>query len=118
MAEGKSIRWVTIAALLFVLYVGWGLMAGSYAGGAHAGAVISGRRGGAGIGLMASAVFSFVATSIMELPNFFAVMSWHSSNRIWLPILILIVAVGVCGGGYGLHKLEQNLSKPRRKKRR
>jgi len=116
MSEGKSIRWIVIASMLFVAYIGWGLLAGSYAGDAHADGVVAGRREVAGLTLLASAIYSFIATSLMELPNFFRVISWHFSNRLWLLVLIVLAEVGVAGGGYGLKKLEENLSQPRRRR--
>lgn len=47
-----------------------------------------------------------------------AVISWHLSNRIWLPILIVLLEVGAAGGGVFMKRLEQNLSKPYRPKGR
>ncbi len=118
-SEGKSIRWIVIASVILVAYLGWGFMAGSYAENSHVGGVIvvSTRGSLSGGSMMLSAVFSFVATSVMELPNFFRVISWHFSNRIWLPIVFIILEVLVVAGGYGLKKLEEQLESPRNRRR-
>lgn len=72
--------------------------------------------------MLISAIYSFVATSITQLPNFFSVITWHLQNRIWLPILFVVLECGIVAGGYGLQKLEENLDGPkkpgRRKKRK
>ena len=117
MSEGKSIRWIVIASMLFVAYLGWGFLAGSYSGSANADGVVIGRRGTAGLTLMASAIYSFIATSVMQLPAFFQVISWHFSHRIWLPILIVLVEIGIAAGGVGLKRLEENLSRPPKRRR-
>ena len=121
--EGKSIRWIVIVSMIFVAYLGWGFMAGSYAEiGATALPEVGNlriRRGrGMGIALLISAVVSFVVTSITELPNFFSVISFHMSNRIWLPILFIVLEGLVLAGGYGLQKLEENLEKPRHRRKK
>ena len=119
----KSVTWIVVAASILVLAMGWGFLAGSYSG-AHARAVSEmsddeldelkirhrQRR-------RRSAVATFVAKSIEQLPNMPAVISWHFSNRIWLPILILLALAGVIGGGFVMKKVEQNLNQPRNKRR-
>ena len=123
MAEsGKSITWIVVAAAIFVLLFGWGFLAGSYAG-AHTTSVSELsheklqsidpallRRADRG------AISSFIGNSIEELPNVGAVISWHLTHRIWLPILIALALIGVLAGGVVLHKLEQKLSRPRKKR--
>ena len=117
--DSKSIRWVVTAAMIFVAYLAWGFMAGSYAESSHVGGVIIGRRGLiAASTMLLSAIYSFVATSIWELPNFFSVISWHFSNRIWLPILFILLEVAIVFGGVGLQRLEDNLSKSRGRRNR
>jgi hypothetical protein len=68
--------------------------------------------------LLISAVFSFIVTSITQIPKFFTIISWHISNRIWLPILFIVLEAAVLAGGYGLKKLEENLSKPPGRRKR
>ena len=79
---------------------------------------MTGGRRTSGILMLVSAIYSFVATSITQVPSFFSVISWHLSHRIWLPLLFLFLEAGVLAGGYGLKKLEENLSKPKKRRRR
>ena len=132
MAEDeKSLTWIIIAAAIFVVVFGWGFLAGSYAG-AHATPMSDmtademqeldtrgssrARRGASRA--RRGAVRAFIGNSIEQLPNLPAVISWHFSNRIWLPILIALAMLGVVGGGFALRKVEQNLSQPKHKRRR
>ena len=119
----KSITWIVVAAAIFVLFMGWGFLAGSYTG-AHAKSITdmsddeledlkSRHRRMAS----RSAIVSFLATSVEQLPNMPAVISWHFSNRIWLPSLIALALVGVVGGGFVLKTVEQNLNQPRNRRR-
>jgi hypothetical protein len=43
----------------------------------------------------------------------FSVIMWHLQNRIWLPILFIVLECGIVAGGYGLEKLENNLAGPK-----
>ena len=120
MADGeKSVTWIVVAAAIFVAYLGWGFMAGSYTG-AHTPSISDmtdeelddlkaarTRRSGR------NPIGAFVMNSIGQLPNLPAVISWHFSNRIWLPILVMLALAGVIGGGFALKRLEQNLNQPR-----
>ncbi len=122
--QGKSVTWIVVAAAVFVVVAGWGFLAGSYAG-SRSGSltelsdeeaeafesrgVSQARRG---------AVGTFVGHSIEQLPNMPTVISWHFSNRIWLPILIALALAGVIGGGFGLKAVERNLNQPRHRKRK
>lgn len=124
MAEAeKSVTWIVVAAAIFVAVFGWGFLAGSYAG---ANATLMSemnddelqdldtrlparaRRG---------AISAFIGNAIEQLPNMPAVVSWHFSNRVWLPILIGVAMLGVIGGGFALKKVEQNLSQPKHRHR-
>lgn len=113
--DEKSIRWIVTVSMIFMAYLAWGFLAGSYAG--HSGGavtpVVVGRRTSR-IFMIIMGIYSFVATSLQQLPNIFSVISWHLQNRIWLPILFIVLECGIFAGGYGLHKLEQNLNGPKK----
>ena len=109
--DGKSITWIVTASVILVAYLGWGFMAGSYAG-SSGGAIHFGPSS------RISAVYSFVITSITQLPSFFSVIGWHLSNRIWLPLLFVILEVAVIAGGVGLNRLEQSLEGNKKRPRR
>lgn len=121
--QEKSIRWIVTMAMILMAYLAWGFLAGSYAGSAGgAVAPVVGRRT-SGFIMLILGVYSFIATSIQQLPNFFSVLLWHLQNRIWLPILFIVLECGIVAGGYGLQKLEENLNGPpksgsRKKKKR
>ncbi len=122
--EEKSVAWIVVAAAILVVVFGWGFLAGSYAG-AHSPSIgemseeeresletrapARARRG---------ALAAFIGNSIEQLPNLPAVVSWHFSNRIWLPILIMLAFGGVISGGFVLKRVEQNLNQPRHQRRR
>lgn len=109
--DGKSITWIVTASVILVAYLGWGFMAGSYAG-SSGGAV------NFGPSLRMSAVYSFVITSITQLPSFFSVIGWHLSHRIWIPILFVILEVAVIAGGVGLNRVEQSLEGKKKRPQR
>ena len=58
----------------------------------------------------------FLVNALEQLPNMPAVIGWHFSNRIWLPILILILEVGALFGGLKMKSLEKELSRPRHRR--
>ncbi len=126
--QGKSIQWIVVVAMIFVAYLGWGFMAGSYADIGREALSMAGRPRsvrtgrGFGIALLVSAVVTFVGHSISEIPNFFSVISYHLSNRIWLPIIFLVLEALILAGGWGLMVLEKKLDghgkRPRKKRKR
>ncbi len=119
--KGKSIRWVVIMSMIFVAYVAWGCPASSWAGSEGDGSfVVIGRGRSRGILMLVSAIVSFLVTSVAELPNLVTVISWNFTNRLWLPILFIVLEACILAGGFGLQQLENNLAKPagRRKKKR
>ena len=124
MAEfEKSVTWVIGTLMLAIAVIGWGFLAGSYSG-AHAASLSelseeeiaefnhnrsnvrrTARRG----------EIEFVFVALEQLPNMPAVIGWHFSNRIWLPILILVLESGALFGGLKMKSLEKELSIPRRR---
>jgi len=115
--EGKSIRWIVTVSMIFMAYLAWGFLAGSYAGSSGGAVLVTGGRRSGAILLFLSGIYSFIATSITQIPNFFSVILWHLQNRIWLPILFVFLELGILGGGVALQKLEDNLSAPQRRRR-
>jgi hypothetical protein len=111
--QDKSIRWTVTMCMILVAYLAWGFLAGSYAGNSGgAVAPVVGRRT-SGIIMLIMGMHSFIATSIVQLPNFVSVIMWHLQNRIWLTILFVVLECGIVAGGYGLEKLENNLAGPK-----
>ena len=120
MAESeKSVTWVIAAVMIAIAVFGWGFLAGSYAG-AHAQKMSElsedelqdiDARGPAAARRAAKG--RFIGNAIEQLPNLPAVISWHFSNRIWLPLLIFILEVLAFVGGIKMRSLEKELSKPR-----
>ncbi len=124
MAESeKSLNWVIGAVMVLIAAFGWGFLAGSYSGAQRTG--ISEMSAGElqsldtrGLGeARREAKGAFIANAIDQLPNMPAVISWHFSNRIWLPILILMLEVGVVLGGIGAKRLEKQLEQPKSRRR-
>ena len=120
----KSVTWVIVTLMLAIAVIGWGFLAGSYSG-VHASSLSelseeeitefnhnrsnvrrTARRG----------EIEFVFVAFEQLPNMPAVIGWHLSNRIWLPILILVLEAGALFGGLKMKSLETQLSKPRRRR--
>ncbi|MEZ6124039.1 MAG: hypothetical protein R3C49_12815 [Planctomycetaceae bacterium] len=130
--EGKSLKWIATASMIFVAIVGWGLMACSYDTAMEleaqeteesfqeAGPVSVRRMRGQGAAMAVTAVVMFAYNSVAWLPQLFTVIGWHFSHRLWLPIAVVVVEGLVLGGVFGLQKLEDNLNggpkKPKRKK--
>jgi uncharacterized membrane protein YhdT len=123
--DGKSLRWIVTASLVLIVVIGWGSLASSYAGAVEGTLPTVGSSGrmtvrGRGVAMLISATITFLWNAVAQLPNFFSVISWHCSNRVWLPILFIVLGLAVVAGAWGLKKLEDNLSKPgyRPKKRK
>ena len=112
-----------IAAAVFVVFAGWGCLAGS--------CVDAHNRDISGMSAEElqdldpvhlrrarhSAVAAFLFNSFEQLSKSGSVDSWCLSNRVWLPILIALAPEEVPGGGVALRKIEQNLKTPRKKPR-
>lgn len=121
VADGdKSLTWVVAMVMIAIALFGWGFLAGSYAG-AHAPNMSEmtaeelkdlgdrtperSRRG---------ALEAFIGNALEQLPNFPTVISWHMSNRAWLPITIVVLEVGAVLGGFVLKRVEKALEAPRK----
>lgn len=125
MAESeKSVNWVIATVMIAIAVIGWGFLASSYSG-THASPLSelsedevaefnharSHVRRTARQGEM-----EFLFVALEQLPNMPAVISWHFSNRIWLPILILVLEAGALFGGLKMKSLEKELSTPRHRR--
>ena len=115
----KSVGWVVIALMLAIAWIGWTFMAASYAhseegwrtagaGAAESFSVRSERR---------SSLRDFILNGFDQLPDFFSVIKFSFSQRLWL--------VGIFGGlevlvillGWKMKQLETKLSsKPQRRR--
>jgi hypothetical protein len=121
--EQKSLTWLVAMMMIVIAVFGWGFLAGSYAG-AHAPKMSetpveevedldtlsprSARRG---------AITAFVGNALQQLLNLPAVISWHMTNRIWLPILILGLEVAALMGAFVMKKVETAIEQPRTRRR-
>ena len=127
--QERSITWVVGALMLLIAGFGWGFLAGSYEGAMDSqnaihkeleidqGRVRIPRRPGI-IAVIVGASYRFVRTSFNQLSNLPTVISWHFSNRVWLPILIVSFEGLALAAGCGLKYLETQLSKPHKRKRK
>lgn len=121
--SGKSLNWIIAVLMIAIATFGWGFLAGSYTGSQSSG--LSGMTAEErqnmdvrGLGeARREAKGAFVANAIAQLPNLPSVISWHFSNRIWLPILILLLEVGALVGGFGMKRLEKQLEQPKSRRR-
>lgn len=119
-----SLKWIVIATMIFVAFLGWGCAASFYSAnveGFHANAPTGlAIRGGRRLSLLAIpygiATFCYVAVS--QLPNLLAVSGYIFQHHIWLPITILVVEGLVVAGGFGLKKLEKELEVPSKRRYR
>lgn len=114
-----SLRWVVIGLLLLVAAVGWGFMAAGYAH-AKEGWRSGGVQGASELESVRQAKRSslrdFVGNAFRQLGNLPAVISHNFSERIWLPITILVIEGLVLFGGWKMKGLEQELSSPRHRR--
>ena len=120
--EEKSLKWIVVVVIIGIVVFGWGFLAGSYVGtnspklsemsadetdDVDARSLRSARRG---------AVAAFVGNALEQLPNLPAVISWHLSNRIWLPIMIVVLEGAALIGGFAMKKVESAVEKPKRRR--
>ena len=121
MAESeKSITWIVTAVMVVIALFGWGFLAGSYAGATSPAEItdvdirVPRRPSVVAVGIAAG--IKFVVTSFEQLPNLPSVISWHLSNRLWLPAAIIILEILTFLGGISLKAVENKLSQPYRKR--
>jgi hypothetical protein len=129
MADGeKSITWIVAAVMLVIAGFGWGFLAGSYDG-AHSqqfremsppvrpdSDIRVTRRPGV-VTVAVAAAIKFTYTAFAQLPNLPSVIVWHFSNRVWLPLTIVVLEILAVVGGYSLKTLESKLAQPYRRRR-
>ena len=124
MAEGeKSITWIVTAVMVVIALFGWGFLAGSYDG-AHAEVLdelpadvqrdsnIRLTRRPSVVTVAVAAAIKFTYTALAQMPNLPSVIAWHFSNRVWLPLTIVLLEVLAFLGGFSLKYLESQLSQP------
>jgi hypothetical protein len=109
----KSVTWVVIMVMAFIASLGWAFMAAGYAhseegwrnGGAEAtdGPLMPRRAGRA-------ALSDFFGNALQQIPNCIAVFGFTFTNRIWLPITIIVLEVLAVFGGYKMKQLEESLN--------
>ena len=119
----KSITWVVVALMIAVAVLGWGFLAGSYVA-AHAPSLtenspdeIPQSNRPRPRNLKRQVQVQFIWNALEQLPNLPSVIAWHFSNRIWLPIVILVLEGLVVAGSFKMKSLEKQLAKPYRPKR-
>jgi len=125
MAETeKSVTLVIVTLMLTIAVIGWGFLAGSYSGATASSLSELSEEEIAEFNHSRSNVrrtanrgeIEFVFVAIEQLPNIPAVIGWHFSNRIWVPILILVLEAGALFGGLKMKSLEKQLSTPHRRR--
>lgn len=123
MADGeKSLTWIVVMLMACIALFGWGFLAGSYDGAHspnmsemdpkdHKDVDVRMMRRPDRVGIA-----KFIGNAIAQLPNMPTVISWHMSNRIWLPITIIALEVGALLGAILLKRVEKALEAPRRRR--
>jgi hypothetical protein len=131
MAEDEGempVTVVTAAVFMVLAAIGWAFLAGSYAG-AHAPRMsdITSADLEAGVDDHRStrvtpsrrlAVIEFVGNAVTQLPNLPGVVSWHFQNRLWLPVIFIVLEAGVIAGGFWMRRLERDFAGPAPSRRR
>lgn len=122
----RSVFWIVAALMIIVALFGWAFAAAGYAHDAE-----GWREGGTDVlptGMdgrpdlsrrrnKSAAMADFVTNAIQQLSNIPAVVSFTFKDRIWLPIVVGILEVLLIGGGFGMKKLEKELSSPAKRPR-
>ena len=114
--DRKSVTWVVVMVIIFIAVFGWLVLADSYALACgqsikfFSPTIYSRNSLGAQIGRV-------VGNGLVQLPNLPAVISWHMSNRIWLPIMIVVLEGAALIGGCAMKKVESALKNPKQRRR-
>ena len=126
--KDKPVIWVVAMAAVLVAAFGWAFMAAGYAhsvegwrSGGVAEAEFHGRlrvRRGSMQRESVRAMADFVHNAFRQLPKMPAVIGHSVSNRLWLPLLFVVLEGGVIGGGWWMYRLEKELRRPPRRKPR
>jgi cytochrome b561 len=112
--EGKSIRWMMIALLIAVAFLGWAVAAASYASDSEEfnrpDMPVRGRAS-AGIALFVVGLIRVLWNAIVQIPNVHRV-AWHTvTEHPAIPVITALVAAGICGFGWWMAKLERQFAK-------
>lgn len=115
----KSVSSVVIGIVLVIAVLGWGCLATAFDGARPlADSTASGSlRGGRGLGFLIRGLIVVGVTSVKQLPNFFAVISWNLRHRIWLVLGIIVLEACAILFGVGLKMMEGHVSDPYKKLR-
>ena len=98
----QSILWVVVMLMLVIAAFGWAFAAAGYAHAAE----------GWGSGVGRRAMGAFIGNAFRQLPNFFAVLGFLFSKRLWLAIIFIVLEVLAVCFGFWMKKLEKDWSKP------
>jgi len=111
--EGKSIRWMVIALLVAVAFLGWAIAAASYAsdiGELHRPAQPRGR-GVAGVIWLVSGFVRFLWNAVVQIPSAHRVAAHTVTRHPVLLILTALCALGVGLFGWWMSRLERQFAK-------
>jgi hypothetical protein len=116
--EGKSIRWMVIALLIAVAFLGWAIAAASYTSDIEEfnapGMPLGVGRGAAtrgGIALFVVGLVRVLWNAIVQIPNVHRV-AWHTvTEHPTIPIITALVAAGICGFGWWMARLERQFAR-------
>ena len=116
--EGKSIRWMVVALLVAVAFLGWAIAAANYASDVEEFSrpdvpTGGGRRAAlqGGIALFVVGLIRVLWNSIVQIPNAHRVAMHTVTNHPVLLILTGLVGAGVVLFGWWMSKLEQQFAK-------
>lgn len=117
--EGKSIRWMVIALLVAVGFLGWAIAAAGYArdiGEFDPPGRGAGRSGG--IVLLVGGLVRFLWNAVVQIPNAHRVAFHTVAHHPVMLLLTALSAVGVGLFGWWMSRFEQQLEKQDKRFRR
>lgn len=91
---GKSIGWVVAMLMLAIAGFGWAFAAADY--------FQNSGDGGAGRA-------NFFVNAFTQIPNMPAVLGFTFRNRIWLPIVVVILEIAALGFGVVMKRVEADV---------